>query len=155
MCHPSSWSYKPFVIIFEMLILNYTKTFQASTFFPWGKEFVSRQEQMDAPRFSQGSHREWNLELLFFVCGFLLLGSPFSSFIKQSSSWVMYGLLELGFSFDVWNVHYNFLNTNVWKWQPLGTPTERADDRHGWKEAQGRLDGSKTDFTGDCGYLER
>lgn len=70
MCHPSSWSYKPFVIIFEMLILNYTKTFQASTFFPWGKEFVSRQEQMDAPRFSQGSHREWNLELLFLCVWF-------------------------------------------------------------------------------------
>jgi hypothetical protein len=39
------------VIIFEMLILNYKKAFQASSFFPWGKEkeFVSRQEQMDAP----------------------------------------------------------------------------------------------------------
>lgn len=116
------------MIIFEMLILKSKRTFLASIFFPSGKGFVSRQAQMDVPRFSQGSHHEWNLEEFFP----LFLGSAFSSFIKQFSSWVMYGFLDL----DVWNVHCNFANMNLWKWKPLGTPTEETDDWLWWNRVQ-------------------
>lgn len=57
------------MVSFEMLISKSKQTFQASIFFSLGKEFVSRQAQMDVPCSSQGSHREWNLEEFF---------SPFS-----------------------------------------------------------------------------